>query len=161
MGDEGEGTASPSLHRRFDAQRLPPKKAARVGTKAEPPAVYRWAALLSLKQHFCAGYHFGKNRIAVGCTWVCITWPLVPKGKRLKLRPRPLQRCRDLFFIKTKMQRCNLVSAVDSVVCGRFWRRGPMTASEYLFAVNPAVPVQNVQTLEDLLSEMLRPMLKS
>jgi len=36
-----------------------------------------------------------------------------------------------------------------------------MTASEYLFAVNPAVPVQNVQTLEDLLSEMLRPMLKS
>jgi hypothetical protein len=35
-GDEGEGTASLPLHRRFDAQRLPSKKAARMGDKAKP-----------------------------------------------------------------------------------------------------------------------------
>jgi hypothetical protein len=35
-GDEGEGTASPPLHRRFDAQRLLSKKAARMGDKAKP-----------------------------------------------------------------------------------------------------------------------------
>jgi hypothetical protein len=37
VGTKGEGAASPaSLHRRFDAQRLPPKKAVRMGDKAKP-----------------------------------------------------------------------------------------------------------------------------
>jgi hypothetical protein len=40
---EGEETASPVLHRLFDTQRLPPKKAVRMGDKAKPLAAKpRW-----------------------------------------------------------------------------------------------------------------------
>jgi len=44
VGDEGEETASPVLHRLFDTQRLLPKKAARMGDKAKPLAAthLRW-----------------------------------------------------------------------------------------------------------------------
>jgi hypothetical protein len=46
-GTKGEGTASPSLHRRSDAQRMPPKKAARMGDEGKAASCVPLAALLS------------------------------------------------------------------------------------------------------------------
>jgi hypothetical protein len=69
LGTEGEETAPPVLHRRFDTQRLLSKKTARMGDEGKAAGCVSPAALLSLNSAFLCWPSLRKTSV---CSQICV-----------------------------------------------------------------------------------------